>query len=86
MSWDDKYFMSIGKRVRHKYKRGRSNTKTCELCGCKRKRVSSGYKYQVVITKGFDGRKLRKPSVQPWSNNNPPCVDKNPDADEDNED
>ena len=61
MSYDDKHFLEQGYRVRHKYKRGRGNTRTCELCGCKRRRVSSGWEYLRKTTPG-------------WTPSNPPCA------------
>lgn len=62
MSYDDKRFLEQGYRVRHKYKRGRGNTRTCELCGCKRRRVSSGWEY------------LNAPGTLGWTMSNPPCA------------
>jgi len=61
VSWSDEYFMERGYRVRHKYARGRGNTRTCELCGCKRKRFSSGWRY-------------RPKGVAEWHPANPPCA------------
>jgi hypothetical protein len=61
VSYADKEFMLRGLRVRHSYGRVRGNTKTCVRCGTKRRRVSSGWEYQLVKGRPF------------WSGNNPPC-------------
>lgn len=62
MSWNDRYFMSRGYRVRHKYKHNHGGTRTCELCGTKRRWRPSGYEYRKDHPK--------------WSATNPPCIRK----------
>jgi hypothetical protein len=71
MSYDDKSFMARGFRVRHKYKRRRKCHGVCERCGVKRRRVSSGWEYQLPQT-------YLSPTIKPWMMHNPPCVKKEP--------
>lgn len=73
MSHDDKYFMSVGYRVRHKYKRSRGNTQTCELCDCKRRWKRVGYEYLKAPIKRTTFK---------WSSLNPPRVLARPEPDE----
>jgi hypothetical protein len=64
MSWNDKHFMARGYRVRHlysAYRRGRRQQ--CELCGVKRRRAPSGWRYLPMGSSA-------------WSSSNPPCARK----------
>lgn len=63
MSWADEHFMQRGYRVRHKYRHSRSRTKTCMLCGAKRRRRPAGWEY------------LANGSPK-WGVANPPCAKK----------
>lgn len=64
MSWNDPFFMAAGFRVRHKYKRRPGiNTQTCVLCGCKRRKTTSGWQWLAGLP-------------PKWMTVNPPCVEK----------
>jgi hypothetical protein len=81
MSYDDKYFLSVGRRVKHRYKHGKGGTRTCALCGCKRRRKPSGYEYRAqIFAIDLRGIKPDRPTgkYRAWSSMNPPCVMKEP--------
>lgn len=71
MSWNDRYFMERGLRVRHKYKRCRGCHAVCIHCGVKRRRTTSGWEYispgarEIVMVSGGRGG---------WMAINPPCA------------
>lgn len=75
MSWNDKFFMKCGLRVRHLYKRKRGCHPVCVRCGIKRRRTTSGWEYlmhgarEIQMVSGGRGG---------WVSINPPCVPKRP--------
>jgi hypothetical protein len=62
VSYDDKNFLALGFRVRHKYARRPGRLSKCVLCGVKRRQRSGGWEYLL-------------PDAT-WTTSNPPCARK----------